>query len=139
VNRLRPAKLLFRRTPVTTILLVDNDLGFMAYLRMAITEAGYIAGPATIATGTRHMLRELGLAHVDPLVVNLALAGPAGLVESLRSRHARVLSIENTGVTPKQPVPVDGRLSRPSEYSQSMSSDWWRTVSRVLGKPHRNG
>lgn len=119
---------------MTTILVVDDDLGFLAYFCMTLTEAGYTAVPVTTAARTVPLLQELGLAQVDLLIVNLGLPGVAELVEALMSRHVKVIAIEDPRVTRTKPVPVDGILRRPLPSGQTAESEWLRMVRRVLGQ-----
>jgi DNA-binding response OmpR family regulator len=118
---------------VTTILVVDDDLGFLAYLCMTLTEAGYTAVPAPAAERAIPTLRELDLGQVDLLVVNLRLTGAASLAEVLRSRRVKIIGIEDPRVTGIKPGPADGILRRPLPFGQA-ESEWLRTVRRVLGE-----
>jgi DNA-binding NtrC family response regulator len=119
---------------VTTILVIDNDLGFMAYFCMTLTEAGYTAVPVLTAERAIPLLQEMGLSHVDLLIVNLELPEVVGFVESMRSRHVKVIAIENPGISRIKPIPVDAVLRRPLPYAQTEESVWLRMVRRVLGE-----
>jgi len=68
---------------VSTILIVDNDVGFAFWLGQGLHQAGYTAFPAESAPRAKAILDELKIA-VDLLIVDSALPGAAGLVESLR-------------------------------------------------------
>ena len=119
---------------MTTILVVDSDLGFVAYLCMALTEKGYTAVPALTAQDAMPRLHEMCLAKVDLLIVNLNLRGSLGLVASLRTARAKIISIEDPRVTRIRLIPVDGILRRPVRFSPAEESEWLRTVRRVLGE-----
>ena len=119
---------------MTTILVLDGDLGFVAYVCMTLTEAGYTAVPATKAERALPLLQELGLAQIDLLIVNLNLPGALDLVEALRSGPVKVVEIEEPNVTRIRPVPVDGMLRRSGAFGPTAEAEWLRTVRRVLGE-----
>jgi DNA-binding response OmpR family regulator len=116
------------------ILVVDDDLGFMAYLCMMLTQAGYIAVPALSAEDAMPRLDDMGLTKVDLLIVNLNLRGTFGLVKSVKTAGAKVISVEDPGETRIRLIPADGILHRTPALSQTAESEWLRIVRRVLGE-----
>jgi len=101
---------------------------------MTLSEAGYTAVPAIRAERALPVLRELRLAQVDLLIVNLALVGAVDLVEALRIQRVKVIEIEEPQVARIKPIPVDGTLRKPRRYNRIVESEWLRTVRRVLGE-----
>jgi hypothetical protein len=102
---------------------------------MALTEAGYAAVPAWSVEDAMPRLHDLGLAGaVELLIVNLNLKKTVGLVKSLRTAGAKVISIEDPRVTRIRMIPVDGILSRAHASSQTAESEWLRIIRQVLGE-----
>ena len=114
--------------------MIDNDLGFVAYLCMALNEAGYTAVPTIHADRALPLVRELGIARVDLLVANLTLPGVPALVEGLQSKHTKVIMIEEPRIAAIKPIPVDGILRRPDRLGPTAEAEWLRTVRRILGE-----
>jgi len=119
---------------VTTILVVDSDLGFVAYLCMMLTEAGYSAVPATSAEAAIALLPECGLPHVDLLIVDFALPGAIAFTEALKKRATKAIGIEHPGVAQIKPTSVDAILRRPYSFDPAAALEWLRTVRRVLSE-----
>lgn len=114
-----------RPDAMTTILIADEDLGFVTWLGVKLASRGYATVPATSVSAARQLFDEL---HVSPdlAVVNLELAGAGDLIHLLRrgNRKLKVIAIED--VTPiVRPIKVDATGSR-------SEADWLVTVERAL-------
>lgn len=66
-----------------TVLLVDENLGFLFWLGRLLAQAGYDPLPAKDVVGASQLLKETG-ARIDVLVVQGSCPGAAGLAEDLR-------------------------------------------------------
>jgi hypothetical protein len=72
-----------------TVLLVDNDLGFMFWLGGVLGGAGHSVAPAGTTRAAQSLTRKLGTS-IDLLLLNPAVAGARVLAEKLRRTHAAV-------------------------------------------------
>jgi hypothetical protein len=99
-----------------------------------LTEAGYTAVPALTANDAMRRSHEMCLTKADLLIVNLNLRGTFGLVKSLRTARAKIISIEDPRVTRIRLIPVDGTMRRHVPLGPAKESEWLRTVKRVLGE-----
>lgn len=70
-----------------TVLIVDDDLGFVFWLGRALDESGFAAFPARNIPDAEALLRELRLSP-DLLIVNPALPGTTEFLEGLRLSEA---------------------------------------------------
>ena len=68
-----------------TILVVDDDLGFVVWLGQTLVANGYLTVPATSARQATTLLAELQTATIDLAIVNLALPSATTLIDSLRT------------------------------------------------------
>ena len=116
---------------MTTILVVDDDLGFVVYLCLALTRAGYIAVPSTSVAAAKPLLQELGYSRFDLLIVNFSLTGTLGLLEGA-GQSVKVIQIDDPRVTRIKRMPADGKLKKAA--GPEGLSRWLRTVRRVLGE-----
>ena len=119
---------------MTTILVLDDDLGFVVYFCLALARAGYTAVPATTVEGVRPLLRGLGLSKIDLMIVNFCIPGTLGLVEAVASRRRKVIQIEDPRVARIKLIPVDGTLRKARAVGPAAESRWLRMVRRVLGE-----
>ena len=111
-----------------TILVIDNDLGFMAYLCMTLTEAGYTAVPTINVNRAIPLLKVLSIRHVDVLVVNFDMPGSVELAKMLGSK---IIAIERE--IPH--VTIAAMLRRPLQVSKLVEREWLQMLAKVLGEP----
>lgn len=114
------------------ILIIDDELGFVAWLGVTLAANGYATLPATSLSAAKQLLEELN-AIPDLVVVNLELGGMIELIETLRRANLvlKVIAIEDT-TPPARPIEVDGMHSR-------SEADWLLTVERVLDLRNASG
>lgn len=107
------------------VLIIDDELGFVAWLGVTLAANGYATIPATSLSAAKQLLEELH-AIPDLVVMNLELAGTIELIEALRRANLalKIIAIEDT--TPlARTIEVDGMHPR-------SEADWLMTVERVL-------
>lgn len=111
-----------KQPPAPTILIVDQDLGFVMWLGNTLGSKGYLTLPSTSAPEALRVIADLAIGTVDLLIVNPALPATSELVDSLRSRHRvlKVIWIEASG--------------RSDMNIQETQSDWIAKVRETLEK-----
>lgn len=114
------------------VLIIDDELGFVAWLGVTLAANGYATLPATSLPAAKQLLDELD-AIPDLVVMNLELAGAMEQIEALREANLalKVIAIEDT-TPPTRPIEVDGMHSR-------SEADWLMTVERVLDLRNASG
>ena len=75
------------QSPPQTILIVDDDLGFVMWLGHTLVAAGYLTVPITSAQESLRIIAELDLTAIDLAIVNPAMPGMSQLIDMLRSRQ----------------------------------------------------
>jgi len=104
-----------------TILIIDNDLGFLMWLGLSLASRGYLTIPAPSFEDALRLVDELQPPSIDLVMINPALPGASDLVSVLRSRRGslKVMSIED-------------QVRSPQSRSES---EWLSTVLKILGEP----
>jgi len=117
-----------------TLLIVDNDVGFMWWLGELLLEADYHAVPALNCSQALAAVKRFNL-EIDLLVVNPALTGVPRLLASLeRPGHdLRIVLIREGPIGLKYPgFRYDATLTRPSSGDPITRTDWLRKLRTLL-------
>lgn len=114
------------------ILIIDDELGFVAWLGVTLAANGYATLPATSLSAAKQLLDELNVIP-DLVVMNLELAGMSELIERLRRANLalKIIAIEDTS-PPVRPIEVDAMHPR-------SEADWLLTVERILDLRNASG
>jgi len=110
-----------------TILIVDNDLGFLFWLGSELCTAGYVALPAEDCQNARRLLNQLQVG-VRLLLVNYGIIGTQVLASELLRANGHLKVIALLGDEDDRDAKVDGadawqrRNSRPSEWLQTIQA-----------------
>ena len=112
-----------------TILVVDDDLGFMVWLGETLSEAGYLSVPAVSGQQAERVLRDLHL-NVKLVIVNFNLPGVIQLIETLRRRDAslKLIAIQEPAANMRSPV-----INVDAAHIRSQVG-WVALVRRILGR-----
>ena len=126
-----------------TVLVLDDDLGFVAMLCLQLTAAGFVSLPARAAGRALPLLTEMMIERVDLLIVNFAVPRGVDLIEVLRAHNARlkVIAINDLRASPPSIVPVDGVIRKPSAAEPASPWEWLPIVATVVAvnRPARTG
>jgi hypothetical protein len=116
-----------------TILIVENDLGFVWWLGQILTEVGCQAEPALRCGDAALLVEELNLG-VDIVIANPGLPGASAMIRALvRSRPSlKVVLLRNPGAEIISGIRADVILERPSGVEALSRSEWRRRLRSVL-------
>jgi len=120
-----------------TLLIVDNDVGFLWWLGELLTEAGYSAIPALNCNQAIAAIKKFAL-KVNLLLVNPALTGVVGFVRSLEASqtHLRIILIQesSSGASglASPGFRYDATLTRPSGWEPITRDDWLRKLRTLV-------
>lgn len=116
-----------------SVLIVDEDLGFVGWLGELFSEAGYRALPALSCRQAISLIKRFKL-DVDVLAVNEGLPGVSGMIGMLRrpQRALKIVAIrdhpgDETGFIPNHAI-----LERPSGWEPISRPVWLKKVLTVL-------
>lgn len=122
-----------------TVLIIDDDLGFIFWLGRALQDAGYEALPARGFSEASVILRELNT-EIDLLTVNSSLAGAADFVNALRRSRAKVkilAVLNNEARLGEQIRDADVTARKPLQPDGAAETVWLQMVEQALSR--RNG
>ena len=123
-----------------TVLVVDDDVGFVFWLGCTLRSAGYPALPAKNWRDAGELVRSL---HVDirVLVMDYSIAGAREFAERLRRSqgHLKVVALVGDGGKPSDaPAGVDGIQSRHPCTGEGLEMKWLETIKGVLAPGRRH-
>jgi hypothetical protein len=118
-----------------TVLIVDDDLGFVFWLGHALDTLSYSALPAKSVPDAAMLVMQLDL-RVDLLIINPTLTGAADFISALHrsQKDARAIGILSH---PSQIVNIPGisaTQSKPTVFDQSAKASWLECVEDVLAR-----
>jgi hypothetical protein len=120
-----------------TVLIVDEDLGFVFWLGRLLTETGYQAWPARSGVEAAALLSEIGV-HPDLLVINPNSEGAAAFVESQRRQaDFKTIAIQAPDEPPQEPASIDridAALVKPGRHNDLNAFEWTGVVDSLMMK-----
>jgi len=125
------AKLHRGKSALPTVLIVDDDPGFLFWLGALLRELGYRSFPALNVPEALACARNLKI-EVDLLIVNPRQAGAADFIYALRRSQGtvKVLALSDR---PAVDLPiVDASLGKPDQFDQDTEIRWRYAVERLL-------
>ena len=118
------------------ILIVDNDLGFIFWLGVALIEAGYRAWPACSTSEAISVVGRKSLGRLHLLIVNASLPGVSKLIARLRRLQPR-LNVMALGPQCKTLPGVNSFRPTPGLIDDAGKQEWLRAVKEMFGKQNR--
>jgi response regulator RpfG family c-di-GMP phosphodiesterase len=135
---------------LVTVLILDDDLGFLFWVAKSLEPSGYAVVPADTVSQANQLIRRLKLS-VDLLIVNPTMEGAAAFCATLRRRKPglRIIVLAETGSRPAAGIRADAFHSRPnlntvtdleqSPDEEASRLEWTGFVRQVLGKTNVAG
>ena len=116
-----------------TVLIVDEDLGFVCWLGELLAEVGYDAIPASDTRSALALIDELSL-RVNLLIVNPKIRGAFKMTRLLSSIHAglKIVAIGNSGMIAGEAIPVQTTMDRPGSSESLSRRECLKSIRKVL-------
>jgi DNA-binding NtrC family response regulator len=116
-----------------TVLIVDDDLGFVFWLGHALDAAAYSALPARTIPDAALLIMQLNLT-VDVLLINPRLSGGHDFIATLhRSQgHVKVIGILDYGRQLSHIKGVSAHHTKPTVLDEDSKNDWLQCIRGVL-------
>ena len=115
-----------------TILIVDEDVGFVWWLGELFSEFGYRSIPALSCRQALSLVRQ-NPTPVQLLVIDPSLRGVARLIQVLRSMQPpKIVLIQESGLREIPGLGVVAALERPSGWAPLSRAEWRQRVQRLL-------
>jgi len=116
-----------------SVLIVDEDLGFLGWLGDLFSEAGYRALPALSCRQALALIRQYDL-DVDVLAVDEGLPGVSGMIGLLQRarRPLKIVAIRSRTSDYVADIPAHATIERPSGWEPISRPLWLKKVLAVL-------
>jgi ActR/RegA family two-component response regulator len=124
---------------VKTVLVIDQDLGFVFWIARALDAMHYFAVPARSVPDAALLIMQLDLKKVDLLMINLELSGGSDFISAMhRSRpDILVIGIVDDLLKPIKRTGVDVVRPRPVGVDEAVQIEWMEWIENFLaGSPH---
>jgi hypothetical protein len=120
-----------------TVLINDNDLGFVFWLGRLLDAAAYSALPAKSVPDAALLVMQFGFT-IDVLAINPALTGARDFIAALHrsQKDVRVIGILDD---PHQVVHIPGLnvvRRKPTVFDETAEAGWLECIERVCGVIH---
>jgi len=116
-----------------TVLIVDEDLGFVWWLGQVLAEAGHQAVPALDSRQAVSHIRQFNVT-VDVVIVHPATPGAANLLRTLgrANKQLRIIAIRNPDDSAAVTGSAHAILDRPTGWQPISREVWLRKVQKAL-------
>lgn len=123
-----------------TVLIVDNDFGFVFWMGEIFTEAGCHVVPALDCTEAISITKELNL-KIDLVVVDQQLPGVSDMIRTLQgpNRLVKIIVIQDRHIQAIRTIPAQAILARPSSREPISHGEWVDRVRKILSSIHVTG
>lgn len=116
-----------------TVLIIDNDLGFVFWLGHLLDQHEYLALPARSVSDAALLILQLDL-QLDLLIMNPDLMGGLDFLSAVRRSHrdVRVIAVIDD---PEKPVAIhglDGVVRKANVFDEAAQAEWIACVQQVL-------
>jgi hypothetical protein len=117
-----------------TVLIVDDDLGFVCWLGDIFKEAGCRALPALDCDAAVVVAERLGV-EPDVIILNSSLPGASQMLESYlqKNPHLKIVTIGPPANALGSSVHLHAIFERPSPSDLIVRSDWLEQLRKLLG------
>jgi hypothetical protein len=117
-----------------TVLIVDDDLGFVWWLGDIFNEAGCRALPALDCGGAVVVAKRLGV-EPDVIILNPSLPGVSQMLETylLANPHVKIVTIGPPANALGPSIQLHAILERPSPSDLIVRTDWLEQLRKLLG------
>lgn len=121
---------------MATVLILDDDLGFVFWVAQSLAGAGFESIPAQNVAEAKRLVKQLRL-RVDVVIISPSLAGGFDYVRELRAKNANmgvVAAVERAADLMIVRREVDAVRSKPDVLGDASMPEWRRTVRRVYSR-----
>jgi ActR/RegA family two-component response regulator len=116
-----------------TVLIIDDDLGFVFWLGHVLTAAAYSPLPAKSVPDAVYLVKQLGLT-VDVLAINPALPGGLDFISALQrsQQDIRVIGVLNDPQQVAHIFAVNAAHLKPTVFDEMAKGEWLECIDRVI-------
>jgi hypothetical protein len=125
---------------MATVLILDDDLGFVFWVAQLLSGAGFESIPAQNVAEAKRLLAQLKIA-VDVVIVSPTIAEAFDYVGELRAENANlgvVAAVEQAADLMIVRRDVDAVRAKPDILGGAATPEWRRTIRRVYSRRAKN-
>jgi len=117
---------------VKSVLIVDEDLGFVFWLGRLLNDAGFQVWPARSSADAAELLRELNT-DIDLLIINPNSRGAQDFIEERRrAGSVKTIAIQTPDEETASLPGIDADLVKPRQPDELSEFEWVTLVRRLL-------
>jgi len=118
-----------------TVLIVDDDIGFVLWVGRLLADAGCEAVPALSCQHALTRVSQLNF-NVDLAIVNSGLPMVSQMLQSLGDANSqlRIVFIQNPGADLPGTIHPDAILERPHEWEAISWEEWLGKIHKLIGR-----
>ena len=123
-----------------TVLIVDDDLGFVWWLGDIFIEVGGRALPALNCGEAVVLTKRFGV-EPDLIILNPSLPGASKMLQSYvqTKPHLKIVTIGPPSKALATSIHVHATLERPSQMEPILRTEWLEKLRKVLGQVEAKG
>jgi DNA-binding NtrC family response regulator len=116
-----------------TVLIVDEDLGFVFWLGQALADVGHQVVPALSCEQAFFHIRHFNV-DADAVFVNPALSGVPNLLQTLgrANTRLRIVLIKSPDMEVSGAMPAHALLEKPRGWEEISRQEWLLKVETIL-------
>jgi DNA-binding NtrC family response regulator len=121
---------------MATVLILDDDLGFVFWVAQTLAGAGFESIPAQSVAEAKRLLNRLSVT-VDVVIVSPRVAGAFDYIRELRGEKpglAVVAAVDQAADLMIVRREVDAVRAKPDVLSEAAMPEWQRTVRRAYSR-----
>jgi len=118
---------------LTTVLILDNDPGFLFWLGTLLGESGYQSLPALNVVEALSLTQQFKV-KIDLLIVDPLQTGVADFINSLRLSQGRVKVLAASDQQGIDLPVLNASIRKPDQFDENTLMGWISTVERLLAK-----
>ena len=121
---------------MATVLILDDDLGFVFWVAQALTSAGFASIPAQSVAEAKRLLAQFKV-KLDIVILSPAISGGFEFIGELRAENSQlgvVAAVERAADLIIVRREVDAVRAKPEVLSVEAMPEWRRTVRRVYSR-----
>jgi len=121
------------RSLLKTVVIIDNDLGFVFWLGHLLDQHEYVALPARSVPDAALLILQLDL-QLDLLIINPDLMGGLDFISAVRrpNRDVRVIAVIDDPEKPLAIHGLDGVVPKAKVLDEATQAEWIDCVQQVL-------
>lgn len=119
---------------IRTVLIADEDLGFVWWLGHVLAEAGYQSLPALNCRQAASRIKQMK-GNVDAVIMNPRLPGSSNLIRKLdAAKRVKVIAVRDVPNMDFEGILASAVLQKPQGREQILRQEWLKRIRKAFAK-----